>query len=150
MPIFRTDLYVKITVDNYNLRKSSEALFQCLQNISELRNVQMTKVRIDREKQGKIKIEEWYEITGSINVPEGGRSFWVISKESSENEPYNFFMRIDRNTEDKDYETAQRKASDWVIHEIIEPLESGLSIREKIVSSPIKLSKIVKAMGESK
>ncbi|MFW9986969.1 MAG: hypothetical protein ACFFDJ_10450 [Candidatus Odinarchaeota archaeon] len=150
MPIFRTDLYVKITVDDYNLMKSSEALFQCLQNISELRNVQMTKVRIDREKQGKIKIEEWYEITGSINVPEGGRSFWVISKESSENETYNFFMRIDRNTEDKDYETAQRKASDWVIHEIIEPLESGLSIREKIVSSPIKLSKIVKAMGESK
>ncbi len=150
MPIFRTDLYVKITIADYNLKKSSEVLFQSLQNISDLRNVQMTKVRIDREKQGKIKIEEWYEITGSINVPEGGKSFWIISKESSENEPYNFFMRIDRNTEDKDYETAQRKATDWVIQEIIQPLESGLAIQEKSISSPIKLSKIVKAMGESK
>jgi hypothetical protein len=145
MPIFRTDLYVKITVADYNLSRSSEILFQCLQNISDLRNIQMTKVRVDREKQGKIKIEEWYEITGSVNVPEGGKSFWVISKERSENEPYNFFMRIDRNTEDKNYETAQRTASDWVMQELIQPLESRLAVQEKSISPPIKLSKIAKA-----
>lgn len=144
MPIFRADLYIKISIANFDLVKSSEALLQVLQNVSELRNVQMTKVRLDREQQGKIKIEEWYEVTGSINVPEGGKSFWAISKEQSENEEYNFFLRVDRNMEAKNYQSAQEKAREWVAQSIIKPLEARLTFENKSISDPIQLSKLAK------
>ncbi len=150
MPIFRADLYIKISIADFDLTKSSNALFQFLQKISDLRNVQMTKVRINREEQGKIKIEEWFEISGSLNVPEGGKSFWVISKNSSKNEPYNFFMRIDRNIESLDYEDAQKKASEWVEQMLIQPIKTGLTIENYSINSPIELSKIALALGESK
>jgi hypothetical protein len=149
MPIFRTDLYVKLSTSDYDLKKSSETLFLFLQKVSELRNVQITKARLDREEQGKIRIEEWYELTGSINVPEGGKSFWVISKDSTEQEPFNFFMRIDRNTTAEDYEIAQTKASDWVLRTIIQPLEKRFTFKEKTISSPVGLSRIANELRES-
>jgi hypothetical protein len=140
MPIFRTDLYITIRVFDFDLNQSSEALFQVLKKVSDLQNVNMTKVRHDREEQGKIRIEEWYEITGSIDVPEGGKSFWALSKESSEKEPYHFFFRVDRNTDADDYETAQSKASDWVYNKFIQPLEIRLNLVEKQISTPDQLS----------
>ncbi|MDO8056624.1 MAG: hypothetical protein Q6361_07160 [Candidatus Hermodarchaeota archaeon] len=147
MPIFRTDLYITIRVSDYNLDESSEVLFQVLKNVSDLRNVNMAKVRKDREEQGKIRIEEWDEITGSINVPEGGKSFWALSKESSEREPYNFFIRIDRNTDANNYEIAQSEASDWVQEVFIQPLEAKLGLEEKHISPPDQLSKISEIFG---
>lgn len=150
MPIFRADLYIKISIAEFDLTKSSNTLFQSLQKVSDLRNVQMTKVRINREEQGKIRIEEWFEISGSLNVPEGGKSFWVISKNSSKNEPYNVFMRIDRNIESLDYDDAQKRAADWVERMLIHPLKIGLTIEDYTINSPTKLSKIALALGESK
>lgn len=100
----------------------------------------MTKVRIDREEQGKIRVEEWYEITGSLNVPEGGKSFWVISMPSTEKEPYNFFMRIDRNIEANDYEDAQTKATVWLDRTIIKPLDAAFSISAKSANLPEEIS----------
>ena len=144
MPLFRTDRYVKITIADYNLQKSSEALLNILQKVSDLRNVQMTKVRVDHEEQGKIRIEEWFEITGALNVAEGGKSFWVISKPTTENEPYNFFMRVDRNTEAEDYESAQKKATAWVNQSLLKPLESGFSIQMKSIEPPEELSTLAK------
>jgi hypothetical protein len=149
MPIFRTDRYVKITVANFNLQKSSETLLSILHKISDLRNVQMTKVRSDREVQGRIKIEEWYEITGSLNVPEGGKSFWVISKPSTESEPFNFFMRVDRNIEAEDYESAQNKTSDWLNSSLMKPLAAGFSIQLKSVNVPEEMSSFAGKVGES-
>ena len=142
MPLFRTDRYVKVTVANFKLQKSSEDLLAILQKISDLRNVQMTKMRIDREVQGIIKIEEWYEITGAFNVPEGGKSFWVISKSSTEIEPYNFFIRVDRNIEAEDYESAQQKTSDWINRTLMKPLERGFSISNLSISLPEQLSQL--------
>jgi hypothetical protein len=141
MPIFRTDLYITIRLSDFDLDKSSETLFQVLKNVSDLQNVNMTKVRHDKEEQGKIRIEEWYEITGSISVPEGGKSFWALSKESSEREPYNFFIRVDRNTDAGDYEKAHKKASEWVLSKFIQPLEARLNFEEQRISSPDKLSR---------
>jgi hypothetical protein len=102
----------------------------------------MTKVRIDSEEQGKIRVEEWYEITGSLNVPEGGKSFWVISKPSTEREPYNFFMRIDRNIEANDYEDAQKKATDWLNRIIVKPLDAAFSITAKSATLPEEISQL--------
>ena len=150
MPMFRTDRYIKIAVDGFLLEKSSETLFKILQNVSDLRNVQMTRVRVDKETQGKIRIEEWYEITGALNVPEGGKSFWVISKPRTPSEPFNFFMRVDRNSEAEDYETAQQITSDWVYQSIMKPLEAAFSIQEKSINLPEKISQVVMKLGESK
>jgi len=150
MPLFRTDRYIKISIDDFNLQKSSEALLQILQKVSDLRNVQMTKVRIDREEQGKIKIEEWYEITGALNVPEGGKSFWVISKPITEREPYNFFMRVDRNIEAQNFESAQNRTSEWVTQTLLKPLTAGFSIRVKSVNLPEEISSLANKLGESR
>ena len=109
LSMFRADLFAKFKVLNYDLKDSSEKLYNILNKSSTLSNVRMTKVRKDKETHGKITIEEWYEITGSINVPEGGKAFWVLSKESSDKEPYNFIMRLDRNITAENYENAQKK-----------------------------------------
>jgi hypothetical protein len=142
MPVFRTDRYVKITISDFTLTKSSEMLLQVLQKVTDLRNVQMTKVRTDREEQGKIRVEEWYEITGSLDVPEGGKSFWVITKPSTEREPYNFFMRVDRNIEANDYEDAQNKATDWLNRTIIKPIDAAFSITAKRATLPEEISQL--------
>ncbi|MFX1318955.1 MAG: hypothetical protein ACFE9D_03540 [Promethearchaeota archaeon] len=142
MPIFRTDRYVKVTVTDFKLTKSSEALLQVLQKVTALRNVQMTKVQRNREEQGRIRVEEWYEITGSLNVPEGGKSFWVISKPSTEKEPYNFFMRVDRNIEANNYEDAQKKATTWLNRTIIKPLDAAFSIAASSVTPPEDISQL--------
>lgn len=142
MPRFRTDRYVKVTVADFKLQKSSEDLLEILQKISDLRNVQMTKMRIDREVQGIIKIEEWYEITGALNVPEGGKSFWVISKPRTETEPYNFFIRVDRNIEAENYESAQQKTSDWINQSLMKPLERGFSIQNLSINLPEEISRL--------
>ena len=148
MPVFRTDLYISLRVSAFDLTQSSEGLFEVLKSVSTLRNVKMTKARHDREEQGKIRIEEWFEITGSIDVPEGGQSFWALSKETSKKESYNFFIRIDRNTEAEDYESARKRAYDWVLNDFIQPLEARFRFEEKHITTPEQLSKTAQQLGE--
>ncbi|MHA1988503.1 MAG: hypothetical protein ACW98D_17875, partial [Promethearchaeota archaeon] len=141
MSIFRADLYLRIQVKNFDLFNSSEKLHSILNNSSYLRNIQMTKVRLDKELHGRMIIEEWYEITGSIDVPEGSKSFWVLSKEISQDEPYNFFMRLDRNIEAEDYDGAQKKAAEWVYESIIEPIQEELLVDSIKLEPPTELTK---------
>lgn len=150
MSIFRADLYVKIKVFNYDLMNSTSKLFESLKNSSALKNIQMTKVKKDIEELGKTTIEEWYEITGSIDVPEGGKSFWVLSKNTTKKETYNFFMRIDRNIEAKDYNDAQNKNLEWAKHTLIKPIENEFNIEELKISSPVDFSEISNSLRDSK
>ncbi len=147
--IFRADLFAKIKILNYDFKHSSEKLFSILGGSSTLSNVHMTKVRKDKETHGKITIEEWYEITGSIDVPEGGKAFWVLSKESSDKEPYNFFMRLDRNITAENYENAQKKVLEWADTKLLNPINKDFSVEEKVICSPVELSSIVKKMRGS-
>ena len=147
--IFRADLFAKIKILNYDFKNSSEKLFNILGGLSTLSNVHRTKVRKDKEEHGKITIEEWYEITGSIDVPEGGKAFWVLSKESSDQEPYNFFMRLDRNITAENYENAQKKVLEWADTKLINPIDKDFSVEEKVICSPVELSSIVKKMRGS-
>ncbi|MFX1564250.1 MAG: hypothetical protein ACFFDP_13185, partial [Promethearchaeota archaeon] len=103
----------------------------------------------DREIQGKIKIEEWFEITGAIDVTEGGKAFWALCKETSNEEPFNFFIRLDRNITAPNYETAQELAVDWVNQTIIQPLKALFSIKEIGISPPTKLSEKVRILRKS-
>jgi hypothetical protein len=125
-------------------------LLKCLKNSSALQNVQMTRVRKDVEEQGKITIEEWYEVSGSINVPEGGKSFWVLSKEITEKEPFNFFMRVDRNIKADDQDSARANALIWLKQDLIKPLENGLILEEMTISSPENISEIANKLRDSK
>ncbi len=139
--MFRADLFITIIVADFHLMNSSEKLFSILNNLSVLQNVQMTIVRQNKEIHGRTVIKEWYEITGSINIPEGGNSFFVLSKDISQEEPYNFFMRIDRNIIAEDYDKAQSNASDWVKDALIEPIKRDFSMEEIEINSPAKLRK---------
>jgi len=139
--MFRADFYVTIRVANFNLMNSSKKLFNILNNLSVLQNVQMTIVRQNKEVHGRMIINEWYEITGSLNIPEKGNSFWVLSKDITQEESYNFYMRIDRNIIAEDYEEAQSDASDWVKDALIEPFKNDFSLEEIEISSPEKLRK---------
>ena len=139
--MFRADLFITIRVADFNLIISSEKLFSILSKLSILQNVQMTIVRQNKEVHGRMVIKEWYEITGSLNIPERGNSSWVLSKVISQEEPYNFFMRIDRNIIAENYDEAQSNASDWVKDTLIEPLKIGFSMEEIEINSPGKLRK---------
>ncbi len=141
MPVFRADLFVTAKVTGFDLHKSSQQLFQLLRNSSDFRNLQMTLVTREREILGKTRIEEWYEMTGAYAVAEGGKAFWILSKEQSTEEPYNFFIRLDRNIIAPDYLVAQKQASEWIDQSIIKPLHSQFTIEEVKISSPDKLSK---------
>ncbi|MFW9941392.1 MAG: hypothetical protein ACFFFT_10165 [Candidatus Thorarchaeota archaeon] len=141
MSIFRADLYLRIKIADFNLLNSSEKVFEILKKPTWLRNIQMTKVRQDKELHGRMIIKEWYEISGSIDVPEGSKSFWVLSKEISEDEPYNFFIRIDRNIEAEDYDGAQKKAADWINEALIESIKKEFIIDNIELESPINLRK---------
>ncbi|KKM09666.1 hypothetical protein LCGC14_1722610 [marine sediment metagenome] len=139
--MFRADLYITMRIADFNLMNSSKKLFSILDGLSILQNVQMTIVRQNKEVHGRMVIREWYEITGSINIPERGNSFWVLSKNSNQEEPYNFFMRIDRNIFAEDYEEAQINASSWVKDTLIEPIKKDFSMQEIEINSPTKLKK---------
>ncbi len=147
--MFRADLFITIRVADFNLINSSEKLFSILNKLSVLQNVQMTIVRQNKEVHGRIIIKEWYEITGSINIPEKGNSFWVLSKDITQEEPYNFFIRIDRNIKAENYEKAQSSASEWVKEALNEPIKRDYSIEEIEINSPEKLRKINIKMRES-
>ncbi|MFX1277825.1 MAG: hypothetical protein ACFFA3_00305 [Promethearchaeota archaeon] len=147
MPIFRADLYLRIRIIHFNLIESSEKLLTSLKRVSSLKNVQMMKVRKDEELHGKMTIKEWYEITGSIDIPEGSKSFWVLSKEFSEDEPYNIFMRIDRNIEAEDYELGQKKAHDWVSQNIVELIKKEFNLEKIELDSPVNFIKTTNLGG---
>jgi len=150
MAVFRADLYVRIKLSKFDLTNSSQQLLDLLKSVPDLRNLQMTRVTWDTEAQGKVRIEEWYEMSGAIAVPEGGKAFWVLSKDASSKEPYNLFMRLDRNITASDYDSAQRQATEWVEQVILKPLRSGLPVQEVKISSPSELSKKAQVLRGSR
>ena len=101
----------------------------------------MTLVTRERVKLGKARIEEWYEMTGALAVKEGGKAFWILSKELSVEEPYNFFIRVDRNISATNYTVAQELASEWIVESIIKPLQDQFDIGDYKIRSPDELSK---------
>ncbi len=146
MGLFRTDYFVQIKIRDYDLERSSEQCLQIFSKVKDLQNVKMIRVTQDVEIQGKIRIRQWYEMTGAIAVKEGGKAFWVLSKEQTNDEPYNFFLRLDRIITASDYETAQKLALEWVKTAIIDPLRSVFTFEEVNIKSPADLSKIAEQL----
>lgn len=120
MPAFRADLYLTAVVRKFDIDEHSKSLFEMLKKIPELDNLSITKM----SREG----EDWYDIIGGIKVPEGARAFEALCKEIDIEEPYNFFMRIDRNIAAESYDEAQLKAKEWVERAIARPLTDAFQI----------------------
>jgi hypothetical protein len=102
-------------IQDFAIEAHSHALFQLLKTIPELVHLSMTKRRHGNE--------DWYDIIGSINVPERARAFEAVCKEPTPEEAYTVFMRIDRNITADNYEEAQLRAERWVQQTIAQPLK---------------------------
>ena len=114
MPVYRADLYVTAMIQDFAIEAHSHKLFTMLKTIPELANLSMTK-----QHRGNV---DWYDIIGSINVPERARAFEALCKESTPREAYNVFIRLDRNITADSYEEAQLRAQAWVQRAIAQPL----------------------------
>lgn len=114
MPVYRADIYVTAMIEDFTLEAHSHALFKLLKTIPEIANLSMT-----RRQRGNA---DWYDIIGSINVPERARAFEALCKEPTPEEAYTVFMRVDRNITADNYEAAQRRAQRWVHQTIAQPL----------------------------
>ena len=142
MPIYRADFYLIAAVKDFDLDKSSKKILETFERIPEITNLKITKMTKDIEEFGRIRVEEWYEITGSLKIPEGSKAFLVLCKERDPNEDYNFFIRIDRNITAKDYDAAQQKAREWVDKTLAQPLREAFHVEQIEIKSPVELSSV--------
>jgi len=142
MSVFRTDFALKARVMNFDLDGDSKKVFDILKTVSYLDNLGITKATKREEKMGRMEIDEWYEISGSLKIPEGFKAFWVVCKRETPKEPFNVFMRIDRNASAENYDEAQEKTRRWVEEQLAEPLRKSLRIEELHVKTPSELSSV--------
>lgn len=140
--VFRADFYLTARIPSFDLDRDSRTVFDTLKKVPQLDNLATTKVTKREEKMGRMEIDEWYEISGSLKIPEGFKSFWVVCKRETPKEPFNIFMRIDRNAGAESYEEAQGKTRKWVEEQLGGPLRRALKVEELQVKSPSELSSV--------
>jgi hypothetical protein len=117
-------------IQDFAIEAHSYALFKLLKTIPELANLSMTKWRRGNA--------DWYDIIGSINVPERARAFEALCKEPTPEEPYTVFMRIDRNITADNYEEAQLHAQRWVQRTIAQPLRETFPTTWMRIEHPLE------------
>lgn len=142
MPAYRADFYLIAEVKNFQLDESSRKIFDVLKRIPEIENLKMTKMTKDVEELGRIKVEEWYEMTGGLKIPEGFKAFWVLCKDKDAEESYNLFIRIDRNVAAENYNEAQAKAKEWIEKTFAQPLKENFEVERFEIKSPTELSSV--------
>ncbi len=150
MPMYRADFYLSAKVKDFQLDESSRKIFGLLKKIPGVENLKMTKMTKDVEELGRIRVEEWYEMTGGLKVAEGAKAFWVFCKDEDAKEPYNFFMRVDRNITDENYDAAQLKAKQWVEKVFAQPLKEAFEVEKVEVKSSVELSSVTRRLEGSK
>ncbi|MBD3407866.1 MAG: hypothetical protein GF411_17230 [Candidatus Lokiarchaeota archaeon] len=130
MAIFRADHYLIAEFkDIKDTKASGQKVLDALSEMSELKDLAIVSKRLE----GK----QWSEILGRIDVPAGSKAFWaMIKKEVTEREPYNLFIRFDRNAEAETIEAAREKVKSWVESEIVPKIESNLPVKTIKVLQP--------------
>ncbi|MCK5151666.1 MAG: hypothetical protein KAQ65_07495, partial [Candidatus Thorarchaeota archaeon] len=100
MAVFRADHYLVAEFeDASDFIAVGNKVLEALKEVSELKDLAIVTKRME----GK----QWAEILGRIDVAEGSKAFWaMVKKDVSEREPYNLFIRLDRNAEGADIEEA--------------------------------------------
>lgn len=144
MPALRADVYLMAKLKDFELDSTSKKLFGILKEIPDIGDLKMSKAVKEVEEGGRIKIKEWYNMSGRIKVPEGARAFWVFVKKSDEDEPWNVMMRLDRNVTAETHEEAMAKAKEWAEGTIVEALRKNFDI-ETITVAPSEELSAVKA-----
>ena len=142
MSVFRSDFFLTARVMNFDLDRDSKKVFDALKTVPQLDNLATTKVTKREEKMGRTEIDEWYEVSGSLKIAEGFKAFWVVCKRETPKEPFNIFVRIDRNTSAQSYHEAQQKTREWIDEQLAGPLRRTLKVEELQVSSPSELSSV--------
>ncbi|MDF1539805.1 MAG: hypothetical protein P1Q69_12970 [Candidatus Thorarchaeota archaeon] len=133
MAVFRADHYLVAEFEEVtNVMDIGEKVLQALKEVLELKDLAIVTKRME----GK----QWAEILGRIDVPEGSKAFWsMIKKEITEREPYNLFIRLDRNAEGNDIEEARAAVKKWAETEIVPKIEGKTKPKSIRVLQPNEL-----------
>jgi hypothetical protein len=123
MAIFRADHYLIAEFENVSdVRKTGQDILEALKQVSELKDLAMVFKRME----GK----QWTEIVGRIDIPEGSKAFWaMVKKEVTDREPYNLFIRLDRNAEGETIEDARAEVKNWVETEIAPKIKAKANVK---------------------
>ena len=123
MAIFRADHYLIAEFDNVtNIMQTGEKVLAALKDVAALKDLAMVTKRME----GK----QWSEILGRIDIPEGSKAFWaMVKKEVNEREPYNLFIRFDRNAEGETIDDARSVVKAWVEKEVVPRIKSNTAVK---------------------
>ncbi|MEM2082797.1 MAG: hypothetical protein QXK34_03570 [Candidatus Bathyarchaeia archaeon] len=142
MPVLRADVYLMAKMKAFELDSTSKKLFGILKELPDIGDLKMSKAVKEVEEGGRIRIKEWYNMSGRIKVPEGSRAFWAFVKRSDEDEPWNVMMRLDRNVTAETHEEAMAKAKEWAEETIVEALRKNFDIETVTVAPSEELSAV--------
>ena len=133
MAIFRADHYLIAEFNNVtNIMQTGEKVLTALKEVAALKDLAMVTKRME----GK----QWSEILGRIDIPEGSKAFWaMVKKEVNEREPYNLFIRFDRNGEGETIDDARAAVKAWVEKEVVPKIESNTDVKSIKVLQPNEL-----------
>jgi predicted RNase H-like HicB family nuclease len=133
MAVFRADHYLVAEFeDASDFMAVGNKVLEALKEVDELKDLAIVTKRME----GK----SWAEILGRIDVSEGSKAFWaMIKKDVSEREPFNLFIRLDRNAEGNDIEAARAAVKKWAESEIVPKIESKTKVKSIKVLQPNEL-----------
>ncbi len=133
MAIFRADHYLIAEFENVDdVKGTGEKILEALNEVSELKDLAIVSKRLE----GK----QWVEILGRIDVPEGSKAFWaMVKKEVTDREPYNLFVRLDRNAEGTDIEDARAAVKKWAEDTIVPRIQDKTKVKTIKVLQAIEL-----------
>ncbi len=123
MAIFRADHYLVAEFQEVTDAKAiGEKVLEALKEVSELKDLAI----VSRRLEGK----QWSEISGRIDVPEGSKAFWaMVKKEVTDREPYNLFIRLDRNAEGENIEAARAVVKSWTETLIVPKIQQKTDVK---------------------
>ncbi len=123
MAVFRADHYLIAEFeDASDFMAVGNKVLEALKEVTELKDLAIVTKRME----GK----QWAEILGRIDIDEGSKAFWaMVKKEVTEREPYNLFIRLDRNAEGENIEDARAAVKKWAETQIVPKIESKTKIK---------------------
>ncbi|MFW9850951.1 MAG: hypothetical protein ACFFF4_17625 [Candidatus Thorarchaeota archaeon] len=123
MAVFRADHYLVAEFeDPSDFMAVGNKVLEALKEVPELKDLAIVTKRME----GK----QWAEILGRIDISEGSKAFWaMVKKEITEREPYNLFIRLDRNAEGENIEDARAAVKKWAETQIVPKIESRTKIK---------------------
>ena len=133
MAVFRADHYLIAEFQEItDVKAIGEKVLEALKEVPELKDLAIVSKRLE----GK----QWSEILGRIDIPEGSKAFWaMVKKEVTEREPYNLFIRLDRNAEGGNIEEAREAVKKWAETVIVPKIQNKTDVKSIKVLQPNEL-----------